>query len=161
SPDVLDEMERNVGKRAKAKDQKTAVLGAAYVRVTMESAFPDALVMREQYQHLVPAMQNDPKDRHVLAAVVAGRADLLVTRNGRHFGELACSLHGIEVQDPDTFLVHQCGSIGARIVTLLTNLAEERRSPMDTPVGIVSLLEELTPRFCALVQPILRAGPSA
>ncbi|MHB1981704.1 MAG: hypothetical protein ACYCOS_08330, partial [Sulfobacillus sp.] len=47
SPDVLDEMERNVGKRAKAKDQKTAVLGAAYVRVTIESAFPDALVMRE------------------------------------------------------------------------------------------------------------------
>ncbi len=84
-----------------------------------------------------------------------------MTRNGRHFPELACSLHGIEVQDPDRFLVHQCGLIGARIVALLTNLAEDRRSPIDTPVGIVSLLEELTARFCALVQPILRAGPSA
>lgn len=43
----------------------------------MAAYFPDALVAG--YEGLTGSMANHPKDRHVLAAAVAGRADVLVT----------------------------------------------------------------------------------
>ena len=45
----------------------------------MRDAFPDALVT--QYTTLIPAMTNDPKDRHVLAAAVVSGAQIIVTSN--------------------------------------------------------------------------------
>ncbi len=72
----------------------------------MEEAFPEAMVPRQAYERLIPAMANNSKDRHVLAAAVAGRADVIVTFNVSDFPAEACGPYGIDVQDPDTFLVH-------------------------------------------------------
>ena len=49
----------------------------------MATYFPDARVTG--YKQLIGSMTNDPKDRHVLAAAVAGRADTLVTENLKDF----------------------------------------------------------------------------
>jgi hypothetical protein len=49
----------------------------------------------------------DPDDRHVLAAAIKGRADLIVTSNLRDFPDDALSPWGIEAQHPDEFLTHQ------------------------------------------------------
>ena len=72
SPDVLDEVERNLARRTKAPSPRVAEEGARYLRQTVEIAFPDAMVDRESYALLIPVMRNDPKDRHVLAAALAG-----------------------------------------------------------------------------------------
>jgi len=53
----------------------------------MTTAFPLAAV--EGYKDLIPAMTNDPKDRHVLAAAVRGNADLIVTANLKDFPDAA------------------------------------------------------------------------
>ncbi len=50
---------------------------------SMEDAFPEALIIG--YETLIQAMQNDPKDRHVLAAAVRAGADCIVSDNLRHF----------------------------------------------------------------------------
>ncbi len=68
--------------------------GAAY--------FPDARVT--SYQELISSMTNHPKDRHVLAAAVAGRADILVTENLRDFPPAAVADFGIIVAGQDDFL---------------------------------------------------------
>ena len=53
-------------------------------RVTrMHEHFLDALV--HGYEPLLPAMTNQEKDRHVLAAAVAAGAEIIVTRNLRDF----------------------------------------------------------------------------
>lgn len=49
----------------------------------MTAAFPEAKV--EGYEGLVPQMTNHPGDRHVLAAAIVGRTDVIVTDNIRHF----------------------------------------------------------------------------
>jgi predicted nucleic acid-binding protein len=49
----------------------------------MREFFPDSMVA--SYQPLVAQMTNHPKDRHVLAAAVASRADYLVTFNLKDF----------------------------------------------------------------------------
>lgn len=158
SPDVLDEVERNLAARARAPERSVAAAGARYVRSVMEDAFPDAMVSREAYCQLIPAMTNDPKDRHVLAAAVAARADVIVTFNVSDFPATACQPYGIEVQDPDRFLVHQFGLTPERIAQVLTGLAAERRPPMDTPEGILRVLERSVPRFCSMARERLREG---
>ena len=103
-------------------------------------------------------MTNDPKDRHVLAAAVVGRADVIVTFNLSDFPPAACQPYGVDVQDPDTFLVHQFGLMPQRIAQVLTDLAAERRPPIGTPEGILRVLERATPRFCALAREHLPDG---
>lgn len=71
----------------------------------MNEAFDDALVT--DYRSLVDGMTNDPGDRHVLAAAVVGRADLIVTRNLRDFPRSSLLPYNLEALDPDRFLCAQ------------------------------------------------------
>jgi hypothetical protein len=49
-------------------------------------------------------MKNHPKDRHVLAAAIACRADYLVTFNLKDFAPVPADAHGVAVIGPSTFL---------------------------------------------------------
>jgi predicted nucleic acid-binding protein len=46
----------------------------------------------------------DPNDAHVLAAAIAGRADLILTFNLRDFPRGPLSHHGLHAEHPDRFL---------------------------------------------------------
>ena len=52
-------------------------------------------------------MQNDPGDRHVLAAAVKCGAQSIVTFNIRHFRDEHLEPWGVEALTPDDFLFHQ------------------------------------------------------
>ena len=72
-------------------------------RSLMDKATRDCLVTG--YETLVSALDlPDPDDRHVLAAAIVGRCDVIVTCNLRDFPEAAVSPYGVEVQHPDDFL---------------------------------------------------------
>jgi len=71
----------------------------------MRSAFPNAVV--KDYEDLIPAMTNDPKDRHVAAAAVRGGAALIVTANIRDFPPESLEQYDIEAVHPDDFLQDQ------------------------------------------------------
>lgn len=100
SPDVLAELERNLVLKLDVAPVK------ARKRIdAMRVHFPDALVTG--YEGLVEAMVCDPKDRHVLAAAVKSKAELLVTANIRDFPVLSTKPYEIEVVTPDDFLLDQ------------------------------------------------------
>jgi hypothetical protein len=61
SEEILDEATRNLIKKLQITEAQATRLITA-----MASAFPESMVT--DYQHLVPAMRNDPKDE--LAAIV-------------------------------------------------------------------------------------------
>jgi hypothetical protein len=46
----------------------------------------------------------DPADRHVLAAAIAGGADVLMTRNRGDFPTRTLARHGVILREPDGFL---------------------------------------------------------
>ena len=72
----------------------------------MNKAVPDALVTG--YQETIPTLTlPDPTDRHVLAAAIVGRADVIVTSNLKDFPADVLQPYGIEAQHPDEFLMHQ------------------------------------------------------
>jgi predicted nucleic acid-binding protein len=74
-------------------------------RMLMDQHATDALVT--DYQHLIPGLQlPDPNDRHVLAAAIRARADVIVTINLRDFPPEVMATFGIEAQHPDEFILH-------------------------------------------------------
>jgi predicted nucleic acid-binding protein len=60
------------------------------------------------FERLIDVLElPDPDDRHVLAAAIKGRADLIVTFNLKDFPADELDRWGIEAQHPDEFLTHQ------------------------------------------------------
>lgn len=75
-------------------------------RDLMNAHTRDALVT--DYEDLIEVLAlPDPADRHVLAAAIKGRADLIVTANLKDFPADALARWGIEARHPDEFLTHQ------------------------------------------------------
>jgi len=153
SEQILDEMARNV--KAKHPDLDPARIDRMVG--LMKKHFPEAMVTG--YEPLIPSMTNDPKDRHVLAAAIEGRADLIVNSHLRRFPASACEPHDIDVQSPDDFLCYQWDvDDPERILAILERWASILQDP---PLTLEELLEEhlarSVPRFCATVLEVVRS----
>lgn len=72
--DILEEVERNLISDIRLSEEK-----AQRLLSMMRKIFPDAMIT--SHRLLINAMPNDPKDRHVLAAAVACKAQVIVTNN--------------------------------------------------------------------------------
>lgn len=97
SQEILEETRRNLVKKG-----FTTKEGAARRIAAMQEYWPDALV--KGYERLIPAMTNDPKDRHILAAAVKEKAQIIVTSNLKHFSKKHLAGYDVEAQTPDDFL---------------------------------------------------------
>ena len=135
SRQILDEMARNVLKNNLdlPEERMERLVG------TMERAFPDAMVTG--HETLIPGMANDPKDRHVLAAAVRGRADVIVTSNVTDFPPKACEPYDVAVQTPDEFLRYQW-EIGDPdfLLAVFEDWASHLKNP---PLALEELLKRL------------------
>ena len=77
-------------------------------RDRMDRATRDCLVTG--YETLIPSLHlPDPADRHVLAAAIVGRCDVIVTCNLRDFPKGSVGPYGLEVLHPDEFLANHLG----------------------------------------------------
>jgi predicted nucleic acid-binding protein len=75
------------------------------IRDLMNAHVRDCIV--SGYERLIPALTlPDPDDRHVLAAAIHGKADVIVTFNLRHFPPKTLAKYGIQAQHPDDFILH-------------------------------------------------------
>jgi predicted nucleic acid-binding protein len=73
-------------------------------RMLMDLHATDALVTG--YEDLIEGLRlPDPDDRHVLAAAIRARADVIVTANLRDFPPSTLGQFGIEPQHPDEFIL--------------------------------------------------------
>lgn len=128
--DILDEVERNLVSTYTMPAEK-----AERLRTTMERAFPEAMVTG--YEPLIAAMQNDVKDRHVVAAAVKAGAQVVITANLKDFHPLP---DGIEAQSPDEFLCNLFDLDPIKFVELLREQAADLQRP---PVSFEALLVRL------------------
>ena len=143
SEEILDEVERNlVGKFGLTTEKASRRLGR------MRSAFPNALV--DPYEDLIPAMTNDPKDRHVAAAAVRGGASLIVTANLRDFPPESLSQFGIEAVHPDDFLQDQLDLFPQKTVACLVEQRINYTRPPSTFREFYLILQRTVPNFTGL-----------
>lgn len=111
------------------------------VRNLMDENVRDALV--EDYASLVPGLTlPDPKDRHVLAAAIVGRADVIVTFNLRDFPADTLSPFGIEAQHPDEFMRHQFDLAPDLVCAVVRELRTGLRNPPRSVDGYLATLEK-------------------
>jgi hypothetical protein len=99
SKEILEELRRTLTKFGRTPAQIDRRIE------TMRNAYPDAIV--EGFEELIPAMKNQEKDRHVLAAAVKCGAHTIVSDNKKHFPEESLSPYNLECLTADEFLVHQ------------------------------------------------------
>jgi hypothetical protein len=91
----------------------------------LQTFFDEAWV--EGYEPLIPAMTNEPKDRHVLAAAVRTGAQTIVTFNLKDFPDATLAPWNVEAQSPDDFLVHPYHLNPETVVHRLNEQAERHR----------------------------------
>jgi len=74
---------------------------------TMQREFPEASVVVSQQLVRAIAELPDPSDRHVVAAAILAKADVIVTGNLKHFPKEMPAPYHLLAQSPDEFLQHQ------------------------------------------------------
>lgn len=104
----------------------------------MTAYFPDARVTG--YESLIGSMTNHPKDRHVLAAAVAGRADVLVTENIRDFPPGSAAHLGITVARQDDFLSGLLELYPDAVLGALRRQASRYRREPRTVAALLNIL---------------------
>jgi len=97
------------------------------LRAVTEQAFPEAMV--RGHERLIGAKRNDEKDRHVAAAAVKAKAEVIATSNVRDFLHLP---PGSEAMRPDEFLVALFGAESEAILRVLREQAADLRRPPAT-----------------------------
>lgn len=143
--EILEEVRRNLARSGHATAEQ-----AQHLIDTMRDAFPEAAT--PAYQHLIDAMTNDPKDRHVAAAAVAASAQTIVTTNLRDFPREALAPFGIEAQEPDVFRTHFFHLDHARTLNVLERQAAAmKRQPIGVE-GILNRRAPFAPTFVGLVR---------
>lgn len=141
SEQILDEVQRNlpgVGGISPA---------AAERRVSaMRDGF-GAESMVEGHEYLIDSMQCHPKDRHVLAAAVAAKADTLVTFNLRDFPPDSASEHGIQAIHPEQFLLRLLTEHPREVTAALESEVSALRRPPESLNDFLSSLTRVAPTF--------------
>lgn len=130
---IHDEWVRNLLKRR--SDVKPEQLQRT--RELMNQAVPDCLVTG--YEDLEACLKlPDEDDRHVLAAAICGRADVIVTYNLKDFPEAILKPKGIDAQHPDDFIRHLLDLHAGSVVAAVRAQRETLRKP---PLSARELLD--------------------
>ena len=95
----------------------------------------------EGYQELIPAITlPDEDDRHVLAAAIRCKADVIVTFNLKDFPNLEITKYDVEAQHPDQF-IHNLFDLDSGAVA--SAVKRQRESLKNPPVSVEHFLSTL------------------
>ena len=110
------------------------------VRDLMNAHVRDSLVTG--FDELIPSLTlPDPDDRHVLAAAIRGRADVIVTKNLRDFPANTLAAYGIAPQHPDAFIRHLLDLDLASVCKAAQTHRMSLKNPRFTADEYLALLE--------------------
>jgi predicted nucleic acid-binding protein len=144
---ILDEMFRNL--RSNRPDLDATAL--ARTRELMIRAVRDCLV--RGYEPLEEALHlPDPNDRHVLAAAIKARAQVIVTRNLKDFPGDALDQWNIEAEHPDEFVLDQIDLNRQVVYGAVQRIADSWKNPPGTVEDTMKRLDRggLTESVAAL-----------
>ena len=107
--------------------------------------FPQSRV--DDYEHLLPLLANDEKDRHVLAAAIHGQASQIVTFNLRHFSPQALAPWHMQAAHPQDCLLALYEVDPAQITGCLGEIAGRRHLDLeDTMIRLGKTLPKFATR---------------
>ena len=107
-------------------------------------SFPDAAI--DDYEHLLPAMTNDEKDKHVLAASIRSGASVIVTFNLKDFPSTSLAPWKIEAHHPQDYLLTLYSMAPEVVVQKLNDISRKRNKEL---IDLVIMLGKALPAFSA------------
>ncbi|TRL54100.1 hypothetical protein FML86_00275 [Mycobacterium tuberculosis] len=110
------------------------------------------------YNDLIAAMNNHYKDRHVLAAAVRERAEVIVTTNLKHFPDDALKPYQIKALHPDDFLLDQLDLYEEATKAVILGMVDAYIDPPFTPHSLLDALGEQVPQFAAKARRLFPSG---
>lgn len=124
-------------------------------RAAMDEALPDACV--SGYRRLIPSLDlPDASDKHVLAAAIRAKAQVIVTFNERHFPEDALAEFDVSVQHPDTFLRHLIDLAPSVVRDCIAAMLARFKNPPLTVEEFIAVLERQSlPEAAAALRELL------
>jgi predicted nucleic acid-binding protein len=133
---ILDEVFGNLATNRPDLDPRRL----ARTRELMNRAVRDCLVTG--YEPLVDALHlPDPDDRHVLAAAIKARAQVIVTRNLKDFPSTVLQEWNMEAKTADDFILDQMDLSHDSVYGAVQRIADSRENPPATFFGVLALLE--------------------
>lgn len=154
SSEVLDELTRTVRRLRERRDVTEDATDAYVGRLVqqMTQSFPDAMV--EGWERVEGSVElPDPNDRHIVAAALIGRADVIVTDNTKDFPASQLPSPPF-TQTFGEFLLDSLDLHQAAVISAVVNVAERtgRTGPRLTPTDVaVFLAGTSAPGFGAAV----------
>lgn len=110
----------------------------------VRKAFPEACV--SGYADLIPALSNEEKDRHVLAAAIRGSCPLVLTFNLRHFPSSALAPWSIHASHPQDYLLILYEMEPKQGIRCLGEIAGRRKIELEDHLIV---LGKVLPKFSA------------
>lgn len=119
-------------------------------RDAMREAAPDWEVPMDSVRAISSGLElPDPDDAHVLAAAIGGHADCIVTWNLKDFPSEVLEVHGVEIIDPDSFIIAQWDLDTVASIDAFKRMRSRWRSPAATPADLADALERAGLPFTA------------
>jgi len=145
SQEILDGATRNLVSTGRMTAER-----AKNLEVTIKEAFPESMV--EVPVDLAERMTNHPGDRHVLAAAVTAKAEIIVTSNLKHFLAESLEPWNIKARSPDDFLTDMFNKYPDEMVQVLRRQSQALRKPPLTVADLLDLLSKEVPKFADIVR---------
>ncbi|MDX6262330.1 MAG: hypothetical protein QOH84_4018 [Kribbellaceae bacterium] len=133
---ILDETFRNL--RINRPDLDPAKIDRT--RRLMNKAIRDVMVTG--YEPLIEALDlPDPDDRHVLAAAIKARAQVIVTDNLKDFPQTKLTPWNVEARSADDFVLDLIDLNQQAVYAQVQRMADARRNPPGTVEDILTSLD--------------------
>jgi predicted nucleic acid-binding protein len=134
--EILDEVFDNLTSKRPDLDPHALVR----TRELMVRAVRDCLV--RAYEPLIDALSlPDPADRHVLAAAIKARAQVIVTDNLKDFPVAALAPSNLEAKSPDDFVLDQVDLDRQSVFGAVQRIADSWKRPAGTIDDVLNSLE--------------------
>lgn len=115
-------------------------------QTAIRDSFPEAIV--SGFEPVIACMTNSEKDRHVVAAALAGRAQSIITFNLKDFKDEHLGQWGIEALHPQDYLITLFEMKAELVISRLHEAAAKHK---QTPQQRLSKFKASLPRFVECV----------
>jgi predicted nucleic acid-binding protein len=145
--EILAELRRNL-----IQDRVAPAARVDKMLVDLASFFDDGRV--SGYERHLPALRNDPEDRHVVAAALEGGAELIVTANLKDFAPetMPGSVRAISV---DEFLLELLEGAPAEMIDVVRLQATRKKHPPMSVEQVLSAISRSAPSFAGVTRALL------
>lgn len=101
-------------------------------RNAVTKSFPEAFI--SGYEDLIPLMTNDEKDRHVLAAAVRDKLDIIVTFNLKDFKPEDLEKWGVRAVHPQDYLLTLYSMNPQVVIIKLNHIARKKGEELEDTI---------------------------